>query len=117
MELVQNIGIFLGILAILKLIKQAKKSSISPFVAILWAIFGITILFMIVFPKYLSYIAKPLGIDRGIDVLVYFGIIALFFLLYKTYVKTEHLEREITGIISEIAIRDRFEGKSKRKVE
>jgi len=113
MEPVQIIGIILGTLAILKIVKQVKRSSITPFVAFSWIFFGIFVLLMIVFPNYLAYPAHILGIGRGIDVLVYFGIIVLFFAFYKTYLRTEHLEREITTIISEIAINERHDKKLK----
>lgn len=113
MEPVQIIGIILGTLAILKIVKQVKRSSITPFVAFSWIFFGMLVLLMIVFPDYLAYPAQLLGIGRGIDVLVYFGIIVLFFAFYKTYLRTEHLEREITTIISEIAINERHDKKLK----
>ncbi|WP_459201491.1 DUF2304 family protein [Methanococcus sp. CF] len=113
MEPVQIIGIIVGLIVILKIAVQAKKSTISPFTALMWILGWIFVMIMVSFPDFLGKIAHILGIGRGIDFLVYFGIIILFFLVYKSYLRAEHLEREITTIVSEIAINERYDKKTK----
>ncbi|MBA2849936.1 hypothetical protein HNP86_000067 [Methanococcus maripaludis] len=113
MEPVQIIGIIVGLIVILKIAVQAKKSAISPFTAVIWILGWIFVMLMVSFPNFLGKIANSLGVGRGIDVLVYFGIIILFFLVYKSYLRSEHLEREITTIVSEIAINERYDKKTK----
>jgi len=55
-------------------------------------------------PGVTQNLADFLGIDRGIDSVVYVSIVILFYLVYRAYVKLEHLEQDITKVIREEAI-------------
>lgn len=57
-------------------------------------------------PGVTQRLADFLGIDRGIDSVVYFSIVLLFYLIYRSYVKLEHLEQEITKVVREDALEE-----------
>lgn len=44
---------------------------------------------------------------------LYISIVVLFYLIYRLYAKINNLERQITHIVREIAIRDRYEPKKR----
>ena len=62
-------------------------------------------------PSTLSHLANLTGVGRGVDVIIYLSIIALFYMVYRSYVKMENMEREITKLVREIAIIEREKGK------
>lgn len=57
-------------------------------------------------PGVTQNLADFLGIDRGIDSVVYVSIVILFYLVYRAYVKIERLEQDITKVVREEAINE-----------
>ncbi len=51
-------------------------------------------------------IAKKLGISRGVDLVIYISLIFIFYMIYRTLVRVENTERQITQLVRKIAIRD-----------
>lgn len=69
------------------------------------------ILLLLINPNLMSKIADILGVGRGVDAIVYTTLAILLYLVYKLFERTERLEREITKLVREIAIKDRYEPK------
>ncbi len=57
-------------------------------------------------PGVTQRVADMVGIERGIDTVVYSSIVLLFYLMYRLYVKIEHLEQDITKVVRDSAIED-----------
>jgi len=57
-------------------------------------------------PGVTQRIADIVGIERGIDTVVYSSIVVLFYLMYRLYVKIEHLEQDITKVVRDSALED-----------
>ena len=72
---------------------------------IFWSIIWTAIIIVALIPSITSIFAKPFGIGRGTDFVVYIRLIALFYLLFRLYVKAEKIERNITRLVRTIAIR------------
>ena len=56
-------------------------------------------------PKETDVIAQFVGVERGADLLVYLSILVLFFTVFKIIVKLEKIDRDITKIVRETAIK------------
>jgi len=52
-------------------------------------------------PNSTNVIAQFLGIGRGADLIFYFSILILFFLIFRVYIKIEKIERNITKVVRE----------------
>lgn len=59
---------------------------------------------IVIWPQWAEPVANFLGIGRPIDVGIYASIVLLFYLIFKIYIKIEHVEREITQIVRNHAI-------------
>ncbi|MBI2453281.1 DUF2304 family protein [Candidatus Peregrinibacteria bacterium] len=94
------------IFAISRIVLQYKYDNVTIKQFIFWIIIWGSILGIVFWPRLIEKIADSLGIGRGIDVFVYFGIILLFYLVYRSYIKMENLERDITKIVGGIALKD-----------
>ncbi len=57
-------------------------------------------------PGVTQRLADFLGIERGIDSVVYVSIVLLFYMIYRAYVKLEHIEHEITKIVREESLHE-----------
>ncbi|ADG12929.1 Protein of unknown function DUF2304 [Methanocaldococcus infernus ME] len=113
MELIQIVGLIIILFALTRVIKQIKKKSMELEEGIFWLFVWLLALLIVIFPNFMSYLATVLGVGRGVDVIIYLSIILLFYLVYRIYARLEKLEREITKIVREIAIRDRYEPKKR----
>lgn len=81
---------------------RAHNTSLTAF--IFWILLWSSSLVVVFWPHLIDYLSNFLGIQRSIDVLVYFGIIFLFYLIFRSYIKIQEMEREITELTRSIAL-------------
>jgi small membrane protein len=93
-----GVVIIFAVFALSRSYLRIKHGSESVIEFVLWTILWTGIIIVVLFPNILTIPAKLLGIGRGVDVLVYFGIIVLFYSVYRIYSKIERLEQEITSL-------------------
>lgn len=60
----------------------------------------------VLFPRLLSRVADYLGIGRGVDVVLYVGMMALTYLVFRMMIRLYVIEREITTLVQHIALKD-----------
>lgn len=61
---------------------------------------------LVINPESANRIADIVGVGRGADVVVYVGLIFVFFLLFKLYNRTITIEQDITRIVRSLALKD-----------
>jgi small membrane protein len=67
-------------------------------------------------PDLTTRVAKMVGIGRGADVVIYFSVAILFYLLFRIYIYIENLRHEISDLVSQLALKqDKKFKKSKKK--
>ncbi len=81
------------------------KKNISKKFFLVWLSFWLTVLFFINYTPLLSYLAKKIGIGRGVDLAVYTSIILIFYAIYLINVEIENLRKKIEKIVRELAIK------------
>jgi len=106
MSLIQIILLVLIILAILYFWLRYKTRSIGlrPFLMMLafWILAGV----LVVLPESTSRLAEIFGVGRGVDLVFYFALVLIFYLIFKIFVRLEKIEQNITKIVSKIALKD-----------
>ncbi|MCK5460309.1 DUF2304 family protein [Candidatus Parcubacteria bacterium] len=104
--LIQFIIILFSLFAISRLRSKLKAKEIDVKEFYLWLPFwAVTIIATVWFRK-TDIIAKFFGVEKGADLAVYISIIVLFYLLFKLIVKIKKIERDITKITRELAIKN-----------
>jgi len=68
-----------------------------------WLIFWTGVLVLIWSPGLTTKIADLIGIGRGVDILIYFSIILLFYSIFHQNSKIDEINKDITKIVREIA--------------
>jgi hypothetical protein len=106
---IQILAVLFAFFALSRVLIRFKEAKINTKEFLLWSIVWIAVIFVAVLPWTTSLAANLIGIERGIDLVVYISIVVLFYLMFRTYVKMENVEREITRLVREEAI-----GKRKR---
>lgn len=60
----------------------------------------------VIFPQFTTWIAQTIGIGRGVDAVIYFSLVLLFYLVYRTNVHLENIRQDITDIVKKLALQD-----------
>lgn len=102
----QIIALIIILVFIWRLFIQKNKNQISKNEFTLWFVFWLLGAFAIVFIKQIDKLFEILGFSGpGINYLVYLAIISLFYLIFKLRLKIAKLEKQLTKITREIALK------------
>jgi hypothetical protein len=104
MLIIQYLIIIIAALLIGKTLVKFQNNKLDLKQAIIWVIVWIVLLIVALLPQIMGVPAAILGINRGIDVFVYLGIVILFYVCFMLYNKLENLRSKVTKLIRIIAI-------------
>jgi small membrane protein len=104
----QIIALIIIAFFIARLFWQKKKNYIGLNEFIFWLIFWLTAVLSVIFIKFIDKLVSGLGFSgSGIEVLLYLSVALLFYLIFRLRLKLEKIEKDITKIVKEIALKDR----------
>jgi hypothetical protein len=86
-------------------IKQYKTRKVSLYWFIGWTLLWLFVIVVALIPQATDPIAQLVGIEKGADLLVYIAIVVIAYSLYRVLVKLEKIQKEITQIVREVAIK------------
>jgi small membrane protein len=79
-----------------------------------WSFVWLTASVAVLFPGVLTSFANLLGVGRGADLLIYFSIIVLFYLIFRLNIMVENLQNDISKVVREVALQnEKLQKKSK----
>ncbi len=85
-----------------------RKKQISANEFIFWLVFWLTAALAIIFLKWIDKFVAKLGFSSsGIDILLYAGIVVLFYFIFRLRLKVEKIEKDITKIIRKITLKNK----------
>lgn len=91
--------------AAFRVAQKIKSHSLSLRWGIFWLAFWLCGGLVISLPWTTSLLAARLGVTRGVDLVVYVSVIALFYLVFRLTLKIERQERNITKLVRELALK------------
>lgn len=106
MVLVQFLIIILIILTLVKTAANFKKNKISLPTFLFWLALWLIILVVAIFPQVTGFLANLLGVKRGVDVIIYFSVICIFFILFRIVIRLEKMKQEITEIVRHLSLKE-----------
>ncbi|MDO8425188.1 MAG: DUF2304 domain-containing protein [bacterium] len=98
--------LIVAILGIVHAVTRFRKRDIRPLELGLWAAIWVLVAVVAVVPEGTNRLADILGIGRGADVIVYGAVVVLAGLLFRMSVRLEQLDRAITKVTRELALRE-----------
>lgn len=105
----QIIALAVIIYFIARLAIQKNKKQISANEFNFWLLFWILAILAVVFLKRIDKLVKLIGFSgSGIDVLIYAGVIILFYFIFRVRLRVERIERDITEIVKNIAVNNKI---------
>jgi hypothetical protein len=109
MSIIQVLILLFALFAISRTIRQFKQGALSIAWLIVWIVFWIVVGIVVLSPQTTDAIAKLVGVGRGADFVIYISLVALFYLVFRMFVKIEDVEREITKLVRKLAIEEKEE--------
>jgi hypothetical protein len=103
MEIIQIIMIVFALFAYSRSVLRSRSKEITSSEFAFWSVIWIAIIIVALIPGITGWLSAPLGIGRGVDIIVYLGIVGLFYLVFRLYVKMEKYRQEITKLVREMA--------------
>ena len=103
MEICQVFLIIFVVFAFSRSLLRYKDKTITLLELGFWTVIWILIVGIALLPHTTDFLTKPLGIARGIDLIVYGSIVLLYYLLFRLYIKMEQINQAITKIVRELA--------------
>lgn len=85
--------------------RRARQGAIGRLPALGWSVFWIAAAVVVLRPETSSVLARFLGVGRGADVIVYFALVVAFALVFKLFTRLETLERQITRLVRDLALK------------
>lgn len=103
---IQIILIVFILFAASRVFLRFREKVITSQVFILWSLIWIVALLTVISPPITTRLASFFGIGRGVDVIVYVSLAALFYLVFRLYVMIEDLRHEITYLVRRLALQN-----------
>ncbi len=90
--------------AIFKTWKQYRARKVSKYWFFVLTIFWIGVAVVAITPDSTGVVAEFVGVGRGADLLVYIGVVSLFYIVHRLMLKQQRLSDEITELVRHGAI-------------
>lgn len=104
----QTIALIIIAFFISRLYWQKQKNHIGVNEFLFWLVFWLVAAVLIISLKFIDRLVAGLGFSgTGIEVLLYLSIVALFYFLLRLRLKLEKIEKDITKIVKDIALKDK----------
>ena len=71
---------------------------------IVWSIFWTAIIFLVWQPNLTDRLAAVLQVGRGADAIFYLSLIAVFYLLFRIFIRFETVDSQITTLVREMGL-------------
>ncbi len=115
MELIQVIIIIFALFALSRAMLRFRDNKLGRNEFLFWAGLWTAAIIISFIPSILGVFSGRIGTTSGLDLVLYLSIIALFYLMFRLYVRTEALEKEITSVVRELAINPEKKKRQKKK--
>lgn len=106
MLIIQLLIAAFAVFAIARAVSQYKQGKLPRLLLVFWTLFWLAVGVVGVLPQTTQIAAGLVGVGRGADLVIYVSIIALFYLVFRLYVKIEDVERQITRLVRKLALED-----------
>ena len=113
MQIIQLLIIVFALFALSRAFLRFKDNALSIRDFVFWLVLWLGLITVASMPELILRVSEILGIGRGVDMILYLGMVALFYLIFRLYVKIENQEKDITSIVRKIAI----EKESKKRMK
>lgn len=104
--LIQIILIAIIALIAIRLVAKYKSKELPLKNFLGWLAFWLTAVIAVIWPDLTARAANYVGIGRGADLVVYLALIFLFYFIFRLLLRIEKMEKNLTKVVREEALKD-----------
>ena len=102
---IQIAALVFAVIHIARLLALWKTKKLPLKTALFWFFVWFAVLLIVFFTPVIDALSRPIGVGRGIDLVVYVSILVLFYLVFQINMKIDKLEKDITKLVREISLK------------
>lgn len=103
----QIIGGILALIVLANSYDDYRRGKESLQIFLFWAVAAVGILLVALFPGIIDTVMSRLGGQRtGLGTIFGLGLVFLFYLSYRIFVKADRVERDITKLVQDLALKN-----------
>ncbi|HTM69168.1 MAG TPA: DUF2304 family protein [Candidatus Binatia bacterium] len=87
--------------------RRSKQGALSRLGAFLWSALWIAAAIVVLRPEVATFFASLVGVGRGADAVIYVSIIALFYLVFRIFLRLDKLDRDLTALVRKVSVAER----------
>ena len=106
MHAIQIVLICFAVFAMSRVLIRYRRGNMRTVDLVLWLLFWVAVVVVVWLPDTTDLLARWLGVGRGVDTAMYLSILAIFYLLFRSFAKVEDLDRQLTRIVRANALRE-----------
>ena len=95
-----------ALFALTRAVVRFRNHTISLGELGVWAAFWAAVGVCVMAPGITQWFARILGVGRGADAVFYVGLVGLSYAFFRLYLKTRHLEQQITLLVRQLALQE-----------
>lgn len=104
--MIQGVLIIFAAFGFAAAVSRYRRGGLTRLQLGLWSVLWLGVVGVVLRPDAANALAHRLGVGRGADVVVYLALSAVFYLLFRLYVRFEDHERQITILTREAALKN-----------
>jgi len=105
-EIIQIIILLFSLFALSRVFNNIRNKNLGKIESVFWILFWVVAIFATALPEFLVNIANLLGVERGVDLVIYGSVIVLAYMIFRLYAQITSMEKKITKIIRTVAIKN-----------
>jgi len=105
MEPITIVGVLFSTFALTRAVLRYRDGQIPVTVFSFWILFWVVVVTFTSHIPLARQVSEFIGIERPVDLFVYLGILLLFYLHFRLYVRMQDQDHEITKLVQELALR------------
>jgi len=114
MTLIQLFIFLFAVFAMTRTVRQFRQGTLTLSWLIVWMLFWSLVAGAGISPQSTDVFAQWVGVGRGADFVIYLSLIALFYLVFRLFIKIEDSERELTRVVRKLAIEETDESQKNK---
>ena len=111
MTIFQIIILLVIAIIVLKSFRKLLKKELSIWLFSIWFVLWLGVALVDLFPVTINRLADILGVGRGVDLMIYAGLLILFYLVFRINVAINKVNKKFSKIVKEISLHNSKEGK------
>ena len=106
MHWIQVIMVAFAVYAGLRAVVRFRHRSIVLLELLAWLALWTGMAVLAIWPDLSQRLAVILGVGRGVDAVLYLSVVGLAYVFFRLYLRMRSLDRQVTLLVRELALRD-----------